>query len=491
MHKLALCASVALLGSLALAISPAAAEWSAVPLAQGSEAPCLQGSDTERAPYGTWAEQDGAVVAEGHSRFWSQMLMPGDQGDSTRLTVGFTVEGSSGLKRQLPGGCQRWGFHWGENLPGWDVGVVLRWKDPLNFYRVQLSASRGELALWDSTGGFLQLIPCDLEIGKRHTLETTACGSHFGAALDGNQIMDYWDRTLPHLRGQVGIAVWNCKAVFHQFAVETVPLPDLAMPSHEPDFRLETTDGIVLGHPAFGLEASEGVIMFDGHEPISQYWRQGSDPKYKGNRQALFHEAVKLRPGWRPGYYTWVGPKVNQRVLPLAEELPAALKVNEQGERLVFRLTLEEEGLARAHEVCTVTYDADCGMYRYEYRAHVQFTFEEPFTVYYFELTDPLTYNNRSPGPEVVHRWNPTGHRWHVFRGPGPRWERYPLIDYLIPEYNNLPTHWGKLLSVLYPDAAACPAFVASSAHFAGYSDELTLCVRNKTAGDSWGILLT
>lgn len=459
MSKSGLTASLVCLVTGAATISPGAAQWCDLPLAQWSEAPCLQGSDTERPPYGTWAEQDDVVVAEGRSRFWSQMLMPGDQGDSTRITVGFSVETSSGQTRQLPGGCQRWGFHWGENLPGWDVGVVLRWKDPLNFYRVQLSASRGELALWDSTGGFLQLIPCEVELGKHHTLEITACGPSFDAVLDGEEVMQYWDRTLPHSGGQVGLAVWQSTVRSDQFELEQLPQVVMPLPPHKPDFRLETTDGIVLGHPAFGLETCEGVILFDGREPIGHYWRQGSDPKYKGNREALFFEAVKLRPGWRPAYYTWVGPNINHRVLPLVGDLPGALKIEEQGDRLAFRFALGEDKLARAEEVCTVTYDADRGVYRYEYGVHTQFTFEEPTAVYYFELTDPLTYNNRSPGPEVVHRWNPAGHKWHVFQGPGPRWERYPLIDYLTPEYNNLPTHWGKFASFLYPDPAACPAF--------------------------------
>ena len=101
----------------------------------------------------------------GLANCWSTRLLPGDQKD-TGIKVRFTVQDSSKAARQMPGGCVRWGFHYGENLPGWDFGVVLGYQDPLNFYRVQVSAARGEMALWDANGGFLQIVPCAVAVGK-------------------------------------------------------------------------------------------------------------------------------------------------------------------------------------------------------------------------------------------------------------------------------------------------------------------------------------
>lgn len=157
-----------------------AAPWSSVPLERWAEMP-LVGSTTyamppggpppipannraavpvPQPPYGKWVEAaDGSLVAVGLINCWSTLLRPGSQGADTQIRVRFTVQESCQARRQLPGGCVRWGFHWGENLPGWDVGVVFGYRDPLNYYRLQLSAARGEPALWDATGGFLQLIP--------------------------------------------------------------------------------------------------------------------------------------------------------------------------------------------------------------------------------------------------------------------------------------------------------------------------------------------
>ncbi len=440
------------------AVSVAGAEWSAPPVAQWGEALSLQGSDTEKPPHGSWADEGGAVVAQGLTRFWTQRLLPGDQGPAQEISVKFTVEESARKGRQLPGGCVRWGFHWGENLPGWDVGVIVRWSDALNFYRVQLSADRGELALWDSTGAFLQLIPCKVEVGAPHNLTVKADGAHFTASLDGVAVMDYWDRSLPHENGQVGLAAWQSRVRFEDFAVTKLEPSGETVPPHVPDLRIETTEGLMLGHPAFGQEPSDGVIIFDGNEPISRYWRQGNDPKYKGSREAMFHEAVKLRPGWRPEYYTWVGPKVYLRVLPLTGELPSALNITEQGEKLVFDFVLEEPGMARAEEVCTVDWDAEREVYRYLYDAKVTFTWEEPSDYHYYELADPLTYNNREPGPEVTHQWNASEHEWNVYEAKAGGWARYPLIDYL-GGYNNLATKWGEVTSFLYPDPLVCPTW--------------------------------
>ncbi len=448
-----------MVGALLLSPGVARSEWGAPPVEQWTVADSLEGSDTERPPHGEWATQERAAVGTGLTRFWSQRVTPGEQGPAQRVSVAFTVEQSSGRDGRLPGGCQRWGFHWGENLPGWDAGVILRWRDPLHFYRVQVSAHRGEIALWDSTGGFLQLIPCDLSVGTRHDLDILADGAHFVASLDGRRVMDYWDRTLPHEGGRLGLGVLSSTVRFEDFEVQAFEPSGRRAPPHEPSFHIETTEGLMLGHPAFGQEPAEGVIIFDGREPVIRYWQQGLDPKYKGNRGALFQEAVRLRPGWRPEYYAWVGPKVNLRVLPLVGELPAGLAVQEQGERLVFDFTLEEPGVAHADETCTISWDAERGAYAYRYDVRVRFLYEEPTNFWYFEITDPLTYNNRAPGAGVQHRWNWAGHQWHVFQGPDGDWQRYPLIDYLSPDFNNQPSRWGDLTSFLYPDPAVCPTW--------------------------------
>ena len=461
-----------------LAFAAPVKNWSSVPLSQWTEARTLD-SGTEAIhpeneagnngplpipvpPYGAWKEQDGALEATGLTNCWSTMLMPGDQQEVT-TTTRFIVQKSAGMARQLPGGCVRWGGHWGENLPGWDAGVVLGYQDPLNFYRVQLSASRGELALWSATGGFLQLIPCKIDLGTPHTLAVRWRGAHLTATLDGNKLMDYWDRALPSTHGLVGLAVWKSEVQFTQFTVDHVRGHAEKLPAHVPDFHFVPSDNLLQGNAAFSMTPYAGVILFDGYEPISYYFKYilPKDDNYSSD--ALIHEAVKLKPGWHPAFYNFIGPnglKGHWRWPALVGNLPDAFKVTASGKQLVFNFQTENSGIGRTDYVCTVTFDNQRGVYRYEYRGLLKVTANA--AVNEFELFDPLTYNNRTPGPEVTHRWNPTGHRWLVYPGLSGAYERMPLTDYpneYTTDINNAKTPWGKVTTFLYPDQAACPVF--------------------------------
>jgi hypothetical protein len=469
---------LALLASVACAAP--GKNWASVPLAKWTEAlttdACTEGPTpagvdlgAQRtppalppAPYGAWKEADGRLLATGLAPCWSTRLMPGDQHDITVATR-FTVNQSSGEARQLPGGCVRWGFHWGENLPGWDVGVVLGYQDALNFYRVQLSASRGELALWDATGGFLQFIPCAIALGQPHNLTVTWRGAHLLALLDGKQVMDYWDRTLPYAHGRVGLAVWKSDVQFDEFAVAQARGGVENMPAHVPDFHFAPTDNILEGNPAFNMDDFSGVILFDGFEPICYYFKIPADKLDDYCRNSLMQEAVKLKPGWRAAYYNFIGPdglEGKWRWPLLVGTLPEAFKVTQSGPQLVFIFGTETPGKGHTDFTCTVTFDQQSGMYRYEYRGTLTMTGSAQ--VNEFQFSDPLIYNNRFPGPEVAHRWNPAGYRWLVYQGNDDAWERMPLTDYAV-NYNsdicNGKTPWGKETDFLYPDPAACPVF--------------------------------
>ena len=391
-----------------------------------------------------WSERDGRMIIVGKADCWDTRLAPGDQGADTRIAVSFTIEESSRVARRLPDmQTARWAYHYGENAPGWDFGVVLRRSDPLRFYRICLSGHRGELALWDSLGEFLQLVPCPLGVGKPHQLEVVCHGARFEVTLDGKQVLDYVDRSLPHAGGQVGLAVWRSKVVVSRFEVNRIS-PDTAPPApHRADFRFEQDDAT--------------TVLFDGNEPISRYFKSS-----RSEEGTLFQSCVKLQPGGRTVYYTWLGPAITpgpgHGVLPLVGELPDAFKVSKRGEELHFTFRTNRPATAEADHRCIVRYDAERGVYRYEYDSHLTFTVTEPFEINAFELIDPLTQNNRPPGPEVGYRWNALDHRWHLYQGPGQSWYRYPLIDHLL-DCNNHETHWGRFTDVLYPDAAVCPTF--------------------------------
>lgn len=466
---------VFILLSASLACATPVKNWSPVPLANWIEArtmdACMEamspaGNDDARSapvpPFGTWREQQGTLQASGLADCWSTMVLPEEQHD-VAVTTRFTVLKSSGAARQMPGGCVRWGFHWGENLPGWDVGVVLGYQDPLNYYRVQLSASRGEMALWDATGGFLQIIPCNVAIGTPHILTVRWRGAHLTATLDNSKVMDYWDRSLPYTHGQVGLSVWKSDVQFAQFAVTRAGGRAEKMPTHVPDFHFVPADHLLQGNAAFTMSPYAGVILFDGYEPISYFFKLalGKDDDYSSD--ALMFEAVKLKPGWRPAYYTFIGPNGllgHWRWPVLVGNLPEAFTITESGKKLVFNFQTETPGKGRTQYACIVTFDNTRGVYRYEFRGTLKLT--APAMVNEFELFDPLTYNNRMPGPEVTHRWNPSGHRWWLYPGVSGVWERMPLTDYpndYSTDINNAVTPWGKTTDFLYPDPAACPVF--------------------------------
>lgn len=466
-----------LIGLLAagLALAKPPANWCIVPLAQWTEARTVD-SCTEaippdgmpkvipadhrmqlpvpQPPFGKWEEKDGAVQATGLTNCWSTMLMRKTPG--SLIQTRFTVNKSSGAARQLPGGCVRWGFHWGENLPGWDVGVVFGYKDPLNFYRMQLSASRGELALWDATGGFLQIIPVKVEMGVPHDLKIRWFGAHLLASLDGKDVMDYWDRTLPYTTGQVGLSVWKSEVTVNQFGVGMMKSAPEKMPEHTPSFRFEPTKNILTEHPGFHMTPRDGIILFDGYEPICYFYRQEDDKGSPMSMGALVHEAVKLKPGYRAAYFNYMGPPCNDGGCPVLQgNLPEAFKITKSGKEMAFSYTVIWKKALQTDYTCTVRFDEKRGVYRYEFagtsKAIAPCTFNE------FEFYDPYVFNNRKPGPDVEHTWNWAGHQWWVYQNPEGAWERYPLIDPL--GHDEAEAKWGAVNDFLYPDAAACPYF--------------------------------
>ncbi|OPZ87258.1 MAG: hypothetical protein BWY76_00550 [bacterium ADurb.Bin429] len=427
---------------LLVAVAALAAPWCATPLAQWTDGVSYEAIDTIKPPYGAWTETTDGLVAGGLVNRWSTKLLPGDQGNASNIKVTFTIQSSSAQNRVLPDGCYRWGFYWGENYPGWDFGVVTRYQDPLNFYRIQLSATRGELALWDATGGFLQIVPCPVKLNQQHTLTITTIGARFSTALDGTTVLNYWDRSAPLLKGRVGLAVWKSKTLVNTFSATPLRVRPSQAPAYKPTFRA-VTEG-------------DKVVIYDNDEPISIYHRDA-------RTKTLFHGAVKLKPGWRPSYYTPIGPVMQDPVYawpPFYGTFPDDFKVEGNGtDALTCTFATGHDDKAVTKQTCRIEYEATRGMYSYTYDATTMVMKDQQ--LHAFEVTDPLEYNNREPGPEVTHKWNPTGHRWWLVTGPDGAWQRFPLLDYLSGD-NNGEMCWENAVSLIWPDPIAVPAFEVS-----------------------------
>ncbi|MHB9134369.1 MAG: LamG-like jellyroll fold domain-containing protein [Armatimonadota bacterium] len=436
---------------LLLALSALAANWSTVPLEKWTLGQSYDGGNEAAPPYGMpsgvlpaktdWTEADGVLTGKTNADRWSTILQPGNQGNV--ISLRFTIQSSTGAKRQLPGGCYRWGFYWGENLPGWDLGVVTHFTDPLHFYRIQISATRGELALWDSTGGFLQIVPIPVKVGETHTLDITSFGAkeeYFNVKIDGKEVLSYWDRTLPNKSGRLGLAVWHSTARIEDFSVHSVDVDQAGMPPHKPAFRVDTADG----YP----------VIYDGNEPIS-FFNVGRD-------KTLQQDGIKLRPGWRPQYYNAIGPVVYGEQYawpPFKGQFPQDFRlVNQSPDGLEFSFAMGTDDTVVTQHTLAIEYDAKRGAYVYSFDSTS--TFNKDILVHQMEYIDPLMYNNRVPGPEVAYKWNPAGCQWHVMEGQDGAWQRYPMLDYLTA--NNNPLKWGTARTFLYPDPAICPAFEVS-----------------------------
>jgi len=248
--------------------------------------------------------------------------------------------------------------------------------------------------------------------------------------VDGKTVLDYWDRSLPYTRGRIGLADWKSTVRVERFpggkgrrrrraATAQAGLP----------FRADTE------HPQrpsrVPHDAQNGVIVFDGHEPISYFWKQPPDAGGEGSRGALFHEAVKLKPGWRPAFYTYIGPNgpVLAGKVAHAGRRPSR-GFQGHGVRRETRLHLPDRDPGDGPHGLRLHRDLRRAARRLPLRVPRNLRLSAAAQVNEFELFDPLVYNNRTPGPEVVHRLNPAGHRWWVYQGTNSGWERMPLTDY-------------------------------------------------------------
>jgi hypothetical protein len=98
---------------------------------------------------------------------------------------------------------KEWGGAWGSY-----AGLVFRYTDPQNYYVLAAACPKDYLALYRMSGGQLNLIkevPADLDRGQWYTFKVDAHGSHFIAYLNGKQMFEADDSSLP--KGRIG--VWS------------------------------------------------------------------------------------------------------------------------------------------------------------------------------------------------------------------------------------------------------------------------------------------
>ncbi len=415
---------------------------------------------------GEWKTDGGAIVATGTSAPWTGMTAGESSWTDYKLSVRVTIrkpapradfpifhaEYDRYLSRaDFPPLCEhtgqyRYRFYAGEFDWGSDAAVLVRYLDRGQCYRVQLSTEYQEIILWHGMGGYLQVVPCKLEAGRAYKLDVLAQGSHLQVLLDGKKVIDYWHDCLPTFAGGIGLAANNSTVAFQDMKVTQLPPAKSGPPPHQPRFASRLWRGL--------------RWIFDGNEPILL---MEPDPNKLGgdytSNVMMFH-FVKLRPGYRPLYYTFVGARKNDTLTTKSLRDVRDIKTAGEGtERLTFQFdgaTSDKSMLSRHTD--TLTFDRVRGSYRHDLDVDIEFPAEQ--SVYALEFADPLTYNNKEPGRGVKYRWLPAGHQWGVFINEDGGMVRHPISQSLdLDKQNNWTTQKGHSFWMLYPDRAVCPVW--------------------------------
>ncbi|MHB9022746.1 MAG: LamG-like jellyroll fold domain-containing protein [Armatimonadota bacterium] len=414
---------------------------------------------------GSWKAEGGRLTATGTAAPWTVQTAGDKEWADYRLSVKVTIQQPaprtevpiihSEYDRYLPRewfppgqhtGQYRFRYYAGEFDWGSDAAVYVRYRDRENCYRVQLSTEYQEMILWNGIGGYLQVAPCQLVPGNTYKLEVLAQGQHIQILLDGKKTIDYRHDCLPSPQGGIGLAAYNSTVHFAEVAVTQLTPSKAGLPAHQAKFSTRQWRGL--------------TWVFDGNEPIALLEAIDSGAGSDYSDKVLMYHFVKLRPGYRPLYFTFIGVRKNDvkttKILQKVKDFP----VTGQGtERLTisFDGEVSDKSLS-THHTDTITFDRYRGTYRHDF--NVDITFHADDTIRGLEFCDPLTYNNKEPGRGVRYPWLPAGHRWGLMREENAGITRHPISQSLNLEGQN---SWylqpGDGLWVLYPDRAVCPAF--------------------------------
>lgn len=430
---------------------------------------------------GSWKTEGNALVATGASAPWT-IQTAGDAGwTDYRLSTHITIRTpapkanypifSGEFDRYLPRedygdlvqhtGQYRYRYYAGEFDWGSDAAVFVRYQNRNDCYRVQLSTEYQELILWHGVGGYLQVAPCKLEAGRSYTLEVEARGAHLQVFLDGKKRIDYWHTCLPTLTGGIGLAAYRSTIAFQQVKVTALPASTEATPAHQASFSHRVWRGL--------------HWVFDGNEPVVLL---EPDPNPNGGDymgHVMIYHFVKLRPGYRPLYYGYVGIMRDSASNTAFLGNVADIQYSGQGTdqlTIPFDTTSSDKSLL-THHTDVLRYDRVRGTYRHDIK--VDITFAKDLTINStLEFCDPITYNNKEPGRLNKYPWLPAGHRWGVLRSDDGNIYRHPISQSLdIGGQNQYFTKPGEGFWMLYPDRAVCPVF---EHHIPGQSTHIGVC---------------
>jgi len=151
-------------------------------------------------------------------------------------------------------------------LAGGSAGVVLRWVDDRNHYRLSIDADRGYRRLVGVTDGVARVLwqtEGRSESGTTQSLVVDALGPRFAAYLDGAKLFDLTDPSPGPARGRVGLWSWRAAGVaFERVEVRQPPREAWALLLEE----------FTAGHPpAWTAGLGEGRQYLAGDPALTDY----------------------------------------------------------------------------------------------------------------------------------------------------------------------------------------------------------------------------
>jgi hypothetical protein len=328
-------------------------------------------ADWRREPPG-WA---GAAVRDAAASLtadrWSYLVAPGRTGD-VELTATLTVREPGRLKSFFGESWSVWPDKtFGDQ--GWDTGLLLR-AGEASGYRVQVSASRGEVGLVKfPAGGYVRSVP--LGVGKDHplTLTARARANRVTVLADGKELFSFVDAD-PLPAGAAGVgACSGAKVEVSRVTVAALP-PAAAspVPAHAPSFSARRW----LGGRRWVFDGAEPIMLLP--DPASSYINN-----------------VKLRPGVRPLLsFNSHWDVQNQGAYPEAKNDTAGVEVAGGGKELtVSWVGRHEKNRFATRTTLAVGWDAQRAVYTYDVESELGVLPGEPFHFRYgfdFEHHTPL-----------------------------------------------------------------------------------------------------
>lgn len=204
---------------------------------------------------------------------WESAIAGDPEWKDYRFSFSFVIH-SGGLPSYKSCGARLSGL----SGPGYDVGGYVRYQSEKSFYRVQFSVAYQEVALAKGDVGVVAVAPCEVVIGKTHSVQFDVIGDVIRVIVDGQETIRYRDECFTIPEGRIGLCQHLCLAHFFPVTVETLRLNDAEISVAR------------RGHHFHIREWLENKWIFDGQEPIAKW----------GGGPTTFHwTEVRLAPGYR------------------------------------------------------------------------------------------------------------------------------------------------------------------------------------------------